>query len=158
MDPAIAALAAHPQHLPTVARWIYEQWWTQVPGASIATLAARLRENLAQNALPLTLVASSAAGPVGTVTILEHDVGTERWPGLSPWLAALYVVPEVRRRGVGAALIDAALARAASFAAGSLYLLTSDQQAYYAARGWKVLDLREDAVVMVRSISAADQR
>ena len=54
---------------------------------------------------------------------------------MSPWLAALYVIPAARRRGVGAALIEAALARAAQFAAGTIYLLTTDQEAYYARLG-----------------------
>jgi GNAT superfamily N-acetyltransferase len=49
---------------------------------------------------------------VGTATLLAQDVDTEQWPELSPWLAAVYVVPEYRHRGIGAALVPA-LARAA---------------------------------------------
>lgn len=149
----IEALGARPEHLATVAQWIYRQWWTAVPGASAASLGAMLRAGLTQAPLPLTLVATAAQHPVGTVSVLAHDIGTEAWPALSPWLAALYVVPAARRRGVGAALIAAALARAAGFAAGPVYLLTTGQEAYYAQRGWQVLARRDAAVVMARALA-----
>ena len=150
---SVEALAAHPQHLPTVAQWIYRQWWSEVPGASVATLEAMLREGLTQAPMPLTLVATSEQQALGTVTVLAHDVGTERFVPMSPWLAALYVIPAARRRGIGAALIEAALARAAEFAAGSIYLLTTDQEAYYQRRGWRVLTRSDDAVVMARALA-----
>jgi predicted N-acetyltransferase YhbS len=150
---SVEALAAHPQYLPTVAQWIYGQWWSEVPGASVATLEAMLREGLTQAPMPLTLVATSEHRPVGTVTVLAHDVGTERFVAMSPWLAALYVIPAARRRGIGAALIEAALARAAQFTAGSIYLLTTDQEAYYRRLGWTVLTRGDDAVVMARALA-----
>jgi predicted N-acetyltransferase YhbS len=153
VDLTIEALAARPEHLPTVAQWIYGQWWSQVPGASVGTLCAMLREGLTLAPVPLTLLATSGQHPVGTVSVLAHDVGTEPWAAMSPWLAALYVIPTARRRGVGAALIEAALARAAAFAAGSVYLLTTDQEAYYARLGWKIVTRGDDAVVMARVLA-----
>jgi GNAT superfamily N-acetyltransferase len=123
-QPTIRALAACPQFVPQVAQWIYEQWWTEVAGASPATLSATLRENLSRTPLPHTLVACEGTRAVGTVSILAHDVGTARWAQLSPWLAALYVAPAARRCGVGTALIEAARAHAAGFTPGPLYLLT----------------------------------
>lgn len=74
-------------------------------GGSVGTLADLLRAHLVRDQIPLTLVASLNRCPVGTATLLAHDVETEEWPDLTPWLAAVYVMPEYRRRGVGAALI-----------------------------------------------------
>ncbi len=152
MHLTVEALAACPQHLPSVAQWIYRQWWSEVPGASMATLEAMLREGLTQAPMPLTLVATAEQRPVGTVSVLAHDVGTEAWTPMSPWLAALYVIPAARRRGVGAALIEAALARAAQFAAGTIYLLTTDQEAYYARLGWNLLTRSDEGTLMTRML------
>ncbi len=35
--------------------------------------------------------------PVGTATVLDHDIETERRPDLTPWVAAVYVIPEAQR-------------------------------------------------------------
>jgi predicted N-acetyltransferase YhbS len=152
MDLVIEELGARADLIETVAGWIYRSWWTQVPGASAGTLAAMLRANIARPPPPLTLVACVAQQPVGTVSLLAHDVGTQRWAALSPWLAALYVEPAARRKGVGAALIGSALAAAARFAAGPVYLLTIDTQAYFARLGWMRVGQHDEAVVMSRTL------
>lgn len=112
MQSQIEQLAERPDLLPTVAEWIYNEWWTEVEGASVGTLADLLRAHLVRDQIPLTLVASLNRCPVGTATLLAHDVETEEWPDLTPWLAAVYVMPEYRRRGVGAALIQSIVEKA----------------------------------------------
>jgi len=134
-----------------VATWIYNEWWTTIPGASVEDLMSRLQPHLIADQIPLTLVASSEARPVGTATLLAHDVGTEEWPELSPWLAAVYVVPEYRRCGVGAALVNAAVARANALRVGMLHLLTVDQERFYTRLGWQVRDRQGGSVVMSKS-------
>ena len=101
--------------------------------------------------MPLTLVASLDSRPVGTVTLLAHDVETEQWPNLSPWLAALYVIPECRRRGIGRALVNATVAKAAVLGESQLYLLTVGREPFYADLGWQVVDRSEKRVVMSKS-------
>jgi N-acetylglutamate synthase-like GNAT family acetyltransferase len=86
--------------------------------------------------------------PVGTATLLAHDVDTEQWPELSPWLAAVYVVPEYRQRGIGAALVNAIVAQATVLGVGALYLSTVGREEFYARLGWQVVDRREDKIVM----------
>ena len=66
--------------LPIVAAWIYDEWWQEIEGASVSKLTDLLRAHLVPNRIPLTLVASLDVLPVGTATLLAHDVGTERWP------------------------------------------------------------------------------
>jgi N-acetylglutamate synthase-like GNAT family acetyltransferase len=75
-------------------------------------------------------------------------VGTEQWPDLSPWLAAVYVVPEYRHPGIGAALVNAIVAKATALGVGALYLSTVGREAFYARLGWQVVDRREDKIVM----------
>ena len=86
-----------------VAAWIYDEWWQRsIAGSSVSQVVDLLRTHLEPNHIPLTLIASLDTLPVGPATLLAHDVGTEQWSHLSPWLAAVYVVPEYRRRGFGA--------------------------------------------------------
>jgi predicted N-acetyltransferase YhbS len=146
--PRIERLAERPDLLPTVAAWIYNEWWTAVDGANVGKLTDQLRAHLIQDQMPLTLVASLERCPVGTATLLAHDVGTEQWPELSPWLAAVYVVPECRHRGIGAALVNAIVAKAMALGMGALYLLTVGREGFYARLGWQVVHRREDRTVM----------
>jgi len=155
VEPRIEQLAERPDWLPVVAEWIYGQWWTTVEGASVATLSNLLQGHRVLDRIPLTLIASWDSRPIGTATLLAHDIGSERWPDLSPWLAALYVVPEFRRRGVGAALVNATASKAAALGAEMLYLNTVDREQFYSDLGWQVIDRHERKVVMSRSLSTS---
>jgi len=146
----IEQLAERPDLLPVVADWIYREWWTSVAGASADEVGDLLRCHLIPDRMPLTLVASLGDHPIGTATLLEHDIGTERWPDLSPWLAALYVVPEFRHRGTGATLVGAIVAKAIALGVGTLYLVTVDGEGFYSRLGWQVLSREEGKVVMAK--------
>jgi predicted N-acetyltransferase YhbS len=75
---------------------------------------------------------------LGSVSLVRDDLpGREE---LSPWLASLYVPPERRSRGIGGALVDAAVAEARRLGVERLCLFTPRHEAYYAARGWAVLE------------------
>jgi N-acetylglutamate synthase-like GNAT family acetyltransferase len=91
--------------------------------------------------------------PVKTASLLDHDVGTEEWPELSPWLAAVYVVPEYRRRGVGASLVNAVVDKARMLQVEMLYLLSVEREEFYAGLGWKVFDRAAEKTVMSHAIS-----
>jgi GNAT superfamily N-acetyltransferase len=149
----IEQLADRRDLLPMVAAWIYNEWWTEVEGASVGRLSELLQAHLIQDQIPITLVASLERCPVGTATLLAHDVETDEWPDLSPWLAAVYVMPEYRRRGVGAALINAVVEHATALGVGILYLLTVEREEFYADLGWQVIHRSEEKVVMSRSIA-----
>jgi GNAT superfamily N-acetyltransferase len=151
VQPQIEQLSERPDLLPTIAVWIYSEWWTEVEGATVGTLTDLLRAHLTADQIPVTLVASLECSPVGTATLLAHDVETEEWPDLSPWLAAVYVMPQYRRRGIGAALINAIVEKAASLGVGVLYLSTVGREEFYAGLGWQVIHRSEDKVVMSRS-------
>src|SRR5512134_1292985 len=102
----IHELSAHPELVPTVARWIYEEWWSRKPGVTAETIATRLRDATDPVKLPASLLAFWGTQPAGTVNLIFHDLSDR--PDLSPWLAALYVLPEHRGKGIGSALVRAA--------------------------------------------------
>ena len=147
-DLRIEQLPSRADLLPVVAAWIYEEWWQQVEGASVSTLTNLLRPHLTPDQIPMTLVALLSGQPVGTASLLAHDVGTDQWPQLSPWMAAVYVVPAHRRRGIGACLVNEIVARAKMIGNEVLYLVTTEREGFYAQLGWRVFDRDESSVLM----------
>jgi predicted N-acetyltransferase YhbS len=144
----IEQLANRIELLPVVAGWLYYEWWQDVEDASLGTLTDLLRAHLVPDQIPMTLVALLGEQPVGTATLLAHDVGTEQWPQLSPWMAAVYVAPAYRRRGIGARLVNETVASARAMGTDVLYLLTTEREDFYALLGWQVLDRAQESVVM----------
>lgn len=128
----ISHLFEHPEHLPTVAEWIWRAWWQDRPGQSAATLAARLEQACDPDRIPLSLVALVGGAPVGTVNLVEND--SESRPDLTPWLAALWVQPAHRGRGIGSELVRAVVREAARLGVGRLYL-GADIPGFYARLG-----------------------
>src|SRR5688500_1651111 len=102
----IVFLVDYPQHVPTVAAWVYQQWLSQEPGSSLEQVAATFRTHLQRDAIPLTLLALDAEQTaIGTASIYRQDMSTR--PHLSPWLAAVYVLPAYRDQGIGTRLVEA---------------------------------------------------
>ena len=132
MTVEITHLFECPEHLEAVATLIHEEWWTDKPGHSVATMKTRLAQANDIDAIPLSLVALRDGRPVGTVNLVEND--NEERPDLTPWLAALLVVPECRGMGFGTRLVRALLVEAARLGIPRVYLGT-DITDYYARLG-----------------------
>ena len=108
--------------------------------------------------VPLALVAHSGSQVLGTAALRADDL-----PGredLTPWLGGMYVAPQFRGRGIGAALCAAAERKAAAlFETPMLYLFTLDRQAWYGRLGWSLFEpcswcgRRGD--IMVKKMSSA---
>jgi len=89
--------------------------------------------------LPEVLVARRGTTFVGSVNLLASEMTIR--PALSPWMAQLFVPGGQRSQGVGKALIDAAVARAAELGYPRLYLYTSGTlPGYYASRRWRSIE------------------
>ena len=72
---------------------------------------------------------------IGMATLVDDD----ELPGATepgPWLAAVLTLPEHRSLGVASALIHRIIQRAHTLGHANLYLYTSDQQEWYAKKGW----------------------
>jgi GNAT superfamily N-acetyltransferase len=125
-------LSRHPRFLPTLAEWLYREWFRGV-GLTLEDAMDQFNGRLHEEELPLALVAF-ADEPIGMVSIVEDDPpeGYE----LIPCVAGLYVTPARRRQGVGAWLCQRAMLEARRLGHTSLSLYTPDQQAFYARLGW----------------------
>jgi GNAT superfamily N-acetyltransferase len=145
-------LAEHIDVIPTLAAWVYDQWghWMS-PQATLETLVAKFEGRTVPGRIPETFVAMEGKVPLGTASLVAHDL-PERMD-LSPWLAAVYVAPEARSRGIGSALVRAVMDEALALGEEALYLFTPDKARFYSRLGWQVLEYGEhhgtDVTVMV---------
>ncbi|MEZ0276976.1 MAG: GNAT family N-acetyltransferase [Roseimicrobium sp.] len=135
----VVHLFEKPEHLPTVAGWIYEEWWTGKPGYSPQGIEKKLWEASDPTRIPLSLLATVDGKPAGTVNLIESD--DEERPHLRPWLAALLVRPEFQNRGIGAVLVHRCVEEAKRLGIEHLYLGTRIPD-YYRKLG---AEIREQA-------------
>ena len=147
----IEHLADHPDAIPTIARWHFDQWGRKSPTRNVASATARLRGHLRRDATPLTLVALQGGLVVGSAALVCQDMKDAR-PELSPWLADVFVDPARRRRGVASALVAALVAKARALGIETLHLYTPDQERLYARHGFAVrerIDYRGERVALM---------
>ena len=158
MKNAIAARVVHlfekSQHVPTVANWIYNEFWADKGSYSSDDLAALLYRATGEDAIPLSLLALCADIPVGTVNLIEHD--DENRQELTPWLAALYVLPEYRNGGVGRLLVRSLQLQAAKMGIGLMYLGT-DNPGFYAHLEAQIHEQPSDDFCIMRLQTWGDQ-
>jgi N-acetylglutamate synthase-like GNAT family acetyltransferase len=134
----IVYLADYPQHLSTVAAWVFDYWGHLIPGLTLAQVEERFRSKLQRDALPLALLALEGETPVGTASLQPTDMHTR--PDLAPWMASVYVVPAQRGQGIGSRLVQAIEVAARRLGVSTVYLFTPDQQRLYARLGWQEVE------------------
>ena len=102
----------------------------------------------------VALVAKADGEPIGTCLLVESEIEPDH--DVSPWLAGLFVVPEYRGKGVGAALVRAIEDQARQRELSRVYLYTTDAVGFYKRLGWKVMDRTNwqgfDTALMVRDL------
>lgn len=124
--------------MPTVARWLFEQFGHLNPGASIERSERRMAARLNTEGCPVAFVSLDGDMPTGTASLVANDL--EERQDLHPWLAGLYVVPGYRHRGIGEELVIAVLDHAKRLGCGHLYLFTPNRQAFFGRLGWRELE------------------
>lgn len=134
----IDSLCNAPGFIGQVADRGWRAWWRD-SGVTLAAYRAGIEASTRGSGLPISLVAHDGDTYLGSVLLIENDLDAR--PGLSPWIAALWVEPVARRRGIAATLIDAARAEAAAQGHATCYLCAEPQVVpYYLARGFRCLE------------------
>jgi N-acetylglutamate synthase-like GNAT family acetyltransferase len=130
----ISDLRQRPEFFDHVADRIWRAWW-KADGHPLDYISGRLRENLNATPIPFALVAHDGGTFLGTTSVIASDLA-ER-PQLSPWVAAVWVEAQARRRGVGAALVDRATLDCFALGLSRAHLCARPQRAgYYERLGW----------------------
>lgn len=148
-------LAHRPDLAPTCGRWEHEEWG-RMSGRPLAVDVAKFTA-ARPDGIPLTILALTPQGEaVGMVSLWKDDCPLR--PGITPWLASLYVTPAARGHGLGTALFARAEEEARRLGISSLHLVTQHSEAHYAARGWAVVERIDgtgsmaDAVIMQKTL------
>jgi GNAT superfamily N-acetyltransferase len=150
----IAPLRDHPRWIPTLARQQFDYWHRLTGFDTLADYVAALERWSAGDGIPTVLVATDGGALLGSVNLLPSEM--EIRPALTPWLAQLFVLPEYRGGGVGAAMVAASIAHAGACGFSALYLYTSGTlPAYYARLGWRALE-RVDYLGRERTVMRYD--
>lgn len=146
----IGYLADHQDFIPTLADWHHKEWAYLRPGESLEARTTRLRGCCRHRDIPTVVIAFTDSTLLGSAMLIAHDMDTRM--ELSPWLAGVFVAPEQRRRGIGAALVQRVIQEASGIGIQRLYLYTPAAEQFYARRGWLVVERTSyrgaDVVVM----------
>jgi predicted N-acetyltransferase YhbS len=143
----VAHLFEQPQHRLAVASLIHQEFWIEVAGASVQSMAARLGQALSADALPLCLVALRDGAVVGAVNLVDND--DDDHTDWRPWLAGLVVAQPYRGQGVGSMLVRSLLAHARRLAVSRVYFGT-DGPGFYARLGAVVHEVPREGFWFMR--------
>ncbi len=133
MNVQIEPLLRHPRHVAFVARLVHEEFWAgRADGLSEAYLAQAFGGRAEPGRVLRSLVALEGDRPLGCVHLIDHD--DDDLPELTPWLAAMVVVPGRRGQGIGSALVRALLDDARGMGFERLWLGT-DGPGFYERLG-----------------------
>jgi GNAT superfamily N-acetyltransferase len=134
----ISDLRQCPEFFDTIADRIWRAWW-KPDGRPLDYISGRLRENMSATPIPFALVAHQGEKFLGTASVIGSDLA-ER-PQFTPWVAAVWVEPQARRRGIGAALVDRATRQCFALGVSRAYLCARPRlSGFYQGLGWTVLE------------------
>jgi GNAT superfamily N-acetyltransferase len=140
-------LRDRPGFADAVADRVWRAFWKN-EGHPLSLLTGLVRESFGAGPIPTAFVAQEDDTFVGTVSIIACDEETR--PHYTPWVAALWVEPDYRRRGIGAALVERAAALAFGAGAERVYLLSGPhRRSFYERLGWSVLETTDDGMFIL---------
>ena len=134
----VAYLADHADQVVALAAALHAQDREYYGARTPADVAADLALSLQREALPLALMALRDGIVLGTATLSYDSITTH--PHLGPWLAAFYVRPELRGRGIGRKLVASIEAAAQRLGFAQLYAGSGRAASLFERAGWQVLE------------------
>lgn len=148
-------LAANEKLTALAADRIYHAFW-QDTDETPASLLDGVGKVLADGPAQFGLAALAEGTFAGNVLVIRSDVA-ER-PDLGPWVAAVWVEPGFRRRGIGAALVREASAEAFARGVERLYLhCRAARRTFYERLGWRLFEADAPRAGMFILAMEADQ-
>jgi predicted N-acetyltransferase YhbS len=134
----IRCLSDDQHEIRTVARWCFDEWGHLNPDDSLDARITSLTHRVNATQVPLTLVAVADDGVLlGTASLIVSDMDTR--PGLTPWLASVYVAPPHRGQGIGKQLCWRIVTMARELSYVQCYLFTPSEEAWYRRQGWHLM-------------------
>jgi GNAT superfamily N-acetyltransferase len=135
---SISDLRQRPEFFNIVADRIWRAWWKD-SGHPLEYITGRLSENLDARPVPAALVAHDGPAFLGTSSVIASEL--EERPHYTPSVAAVWVEPQYRSRGIGAALVERATREGFASGAHRLYLCARPARTeFYRRLGWVPLE------------------
>jgi GNAT superfamily N-acetyltransferase len=131
----IASLADHKDWLPTLARWLENEWpdWYGPDGPGNAMDV--LEEAAHRDRLPVAVIALRGGVPCGISMLRRTDAAAAR-TGYGPWVGGGLVPAELRGQGIGARLLAAMEGEARRLGFATIYS-TRGAQRLLERCGWE---------------------
>lgn len=134
----ISDLRQCPEFFDVVADRIRQAWW-KPHGHPLDYIRGRLAENMNPEPIPQALVAHINGEFLGTASVIACDL--DERPLLTPWVAAVWVEPQARRHGVGAALVGRAAQACFALGVKRAYLCARPERTgFYQRLGWTLVE------------------
>lgn len=134
----ICHLEDKPESASIISDRCWHAWWTD-SDVTLAQYQTSIESMAVKGRVPSAFVAHEGETFAGSVLLIEDDLPAR--PLLAPWIAALWVDPGFRKRGVALRLINAARNEAAKLGFASCYLNATDiNSPYYEARGFRRIE------------------
>ena len=130
-------LVKYKEYINTISEWLYNQWGYHYPEKTREDYLNGVKKRMNKKTVPTTFIAIENKKPVGTASLIEHDMDNHQH--LTPWLADVYVKPEVRNQGIGTNLLSSVLTEAKDRAVGCVDLFTREAKNLYFKIGWEKL-------------------
>jgi GNAT superfamily N-acetyltransferase len=154
MDEEIVALRDRVDLVPIVAKWSHEEFWIYA-GRTLEETQRLFTPVPRSGWLPRTFVLLAGGTPVGTASIVEHDLDIR--PQLTPWLASLVIDRAARGRGHSRTLVRFIEDFARRNGVATLWLFTWSAEQLYAKLGWRPAERLQrngrEIVVMRRNLA-----
>jgi len=130
----IVPLGQLPNVIHELAQRHQQEWRKGDRDVSVARREQRLRSHLHNQSLPNTWVALEGPNLVGSVSLIDYVRQNSR--DASAWVANLFVVPRLRRCGLGARLLAFVENQGKTLNLHHLFLFTPNCQDFYRHHGW----------------------
>src|SRR6476646_11149805 len=98
----ISYLVEHPEYIPQVAQWLFEQWGSILGEKTPEARIKKLNAHMNRDQLPIAWVAHANGQLLGTAALRVHDL--EGREDLTPWLGGVFVGSHFLRQVIVAPL------------------------------------------------------
>jgi GNAT superfamily N-acetyltransferase len=125
--------------LTTIQPWLESEWPAHYGPGGPGDARRDLLSYANLDALPFGLVAFLEGEPCGFAAVKAEPFASH--PHLGPWAGAAYVLPPLRRRGIGRILLMALEARSAALGCARIYCATATSATLLQRCGWQLLEV-----------------